>query len=146
MRYLDSDNADIREEGDKVRIYNEDKLFTGVLVYTYSTKQAVKQLLEFKKGKFTGIQSHHGGDRTMGSIKLISGETIIVSKTLKYLENLLKSHGFYRIHQSFLTNINYIENYSRLDGGTVKMQGGDTLQVSRANKKGFESFISYYGN
>jgi len=84
-------------------------------------------------------------DSNYASIKLTNNKKIIISKTLKYIEQLLKSHGFYRIHQSSLININYIENYSRLDGGLVTMNGGDSLPVSRSNKKGFEMFLAGYG-
>jgi two-component system LytT family response regulator len=84
-------------------------------------------------------------DSNYASLRLINGSKIVISKTLKYLEQLLKSHGFYRIHQSSLININYIENYSRLDGGVITMNGGDRLAVSRANKKGLETFLAGYG-
>ena len=83
-------------------------------------------------------------DSNYATIKLLDGKTIVISKTLKYLEQLLKSHGFYRIHQSSLININYIENFSRVDGGVVTMNGGASLPVSRANKKGFEAFLAGY--
>lgn len=85
-------------------------------------------------------------DSNYAIMTLINGRKIVISKTLKYLEGLLKSHGFYRIHQSSLVNITHIENYSRLDGGHVTMEGGDMLQISRANKKGFEHFLSSYTN
>lgn len=83
-------------------------------------------------------------DSNYATIKLINGNTIVISKTLKYLDQLLKSHGFYRIHQSSLININYIDNYSRVDGGVVTLNGGLTLRVSRTNKKGFEAFLAGY--
>ena len=83
-------------------------------------------------------------DSNYAKIKLVNGSNLVISKTLKYLEQLLKSHGFYRVHQSSLININYIENYSRVDGGVVTLNGGATVPVSRANKKGFEAFIAGY--
>jgi len=83
-------------------------------------------------------------DSNYAAIKLLNGKTVVISKTLKSLEQLLKSHGFYRVHQSSLININYIENYSRVDGGVVTVSGGITLPVSRANKKGFEAFLAGY--
>lgn len=81
-------------------------------------------------------------DSNYAKIKLVNGNSLVISKTLKYLEQLLKSHGFFRVHQSSLVNINFIENYSRIDGGVVTMSGGASLPVSRANKKGFEAFIA----
>lgn len=84
-------------------------------------------------------------DSNYASIMLSDGTRIVISKTLKYLESLLKNHGFYRIHQSSLININYLDSYKRTDGGTVTMKGGYTLPVSRANKKSFGTFLSTYG-
>lgn len=84
-------------------------------------------------------------DSNYAHIILMDGTKLIISKTLKYLDNLLRSHGFYRIHQSKLINVKHLEHYSRQDGGYVRLVGNHTIPVSRSNKKGFESFISNIG-
>lgn len=81
-------------------------------------------------------------DSNYSKIHLKSNNTLVISKPLKYLHELLISHGYYRIHQSILINLNFLTKYSRTDGGFVELEGGIKLAVSRANKKAFENFIS----
>lgn len=59
---------------------------------------------------------------------------ILISKTLKYMEEMLPKDDFIRIHQSFIVNKNHINAYSRLDGGYVTLSNGDTARVAK-NKK-----------
>ena len=61
-------------------------------------------------------------------------EKILVSKTLKYMEELLPQKTFIRIHQSFITNKNHIRAYSKSDGGYVTLSNGDRARVAK-NKK-----------
>lgn len=65
---------------------------------------------------------------------LTTKQKILVSKTLKYMEELLPKNDFIRIHQSFIINKNHIRSYSRLDGGYVTLSNGDTARVAK-NKK-----------
>lgn len=67
---------------------------------------------------------------------------IIISKPLKYLDELLKTHGFCRVHQSYLININYMESYSRTDGGIITLLNGQTVTVSKSRKHAFEQYLS----
>lgn len=72
------------------------------------------------------------------------GKKIIISKPLKYLDELLRTHGFFRVHQSSLVNINYMEAYSRTDGGMITLTNGRTVTVSKSRKHGFEHFLSSF--
>lgn len=65
----------------------------------------------------------------------LQGKEIIISKTLKYLEENLSSEIFCRIHKSTLVNMNYISSYSRVDGYSVTMSNGKKkLDVSIRKK------------
>jgi two-component system LytT family response regulator len=59
---------------------------------------------------------------------------IVVSRTLKEVEEMLEDHPFVRVHRSYLVNINEIEKYLRSDGGYLLMTDGSSIDVSR-NKK-----------
>ena len=61
-------------------------------------------------------------------------QKILISKTLKYMEEILPDNIFIRIHQSYIVNKNHIRAYSRLDGGYVTLSNGDTARVAK-NKK-----------
>jgi len=57
-----------------------------------------------------------------------------ISKTLKEFEELLKDHGFIRIHQSHLVNPAHIQSLQKSDGGYVQMLDDKILPISRARK------------
>jgi len=50
---------------------------------------------------------------------------------------MLEGFGFYRIHQSNLINLKYIDHYSKIDGGMVIMKDNSSLPVSRRKKERF---------
>lgn len=60
---------------------------------------------------------------------------LVISRTLKEIEEMLEDHGFLRIHHSHLVNINEIEKYIRGEGGTVLMTDDTELDVSRSRKE-----------
>ena len=57
-----------------------------------------------------------------------------ISKTLKEFEELLKDHGFIRIHQSHLINTAYIQSYQKSDGGYIRMIDKSIIPISRTRK------------
>ncbi len=58
----------------------------------------------------------------------------LVSKTLKYFEDSLTTHGFVRIHKSYLVNITKITRYRKGKGGSVVLTSGKELAVSSSKK------------
>jgi two-component system, LytTR family, response regulator len=74
------------------------------------------------------------GDSNYVHLHLRSGKKLLVSKTIKYVEERLHAHYFFRIHHSFLVNIHEIVRYNKGDGGSVVMSDGRELCVSK-NKK-----------
>ena len=61
-------------------------------------------------------------------------EKMLISKTLKEFEELLKDHDFIRLHQSHLINSAYIKSYQKSDGGYIRMIDGTTIPISRTKK------------
>ena len=66
--------------------------------------------------------------------KLVNGEQIFVTKTLKQFERLFQDHSFYRTHQSHLINIQFIQEYNRKDGGFLVMKNGEEVPVAVRKK------------
>lgn len=62
---------------------------------------------------------------------------IIVSKTLKDFEDQLTIHNFFRVHQSHLINLKYVEAVKSNDGDYVLLQQGHKVEVSRRKKAEF---------
>ena len=59
---------------------------------------------------------------------------IVVSRTLKEIDELLEEHSFIRMHRFYLVNLNEIEKYIKGEGGYLVMSDGTTIDVAR-NKK-----------
>ena len=73
---------------------------------------------------------------------LRNGKKISVSKILKEFEDILLPYRFYRIHNSHLINLKYIEKYLKGDGGQVMLTNGDILDVARRKKEEFLKLIA----
>ena len=70
-------------------------------------------------------------------VYLKAGKSILVSKNIKHFEELLDSHGFFRLHRSHLVNLNFIEEYFRGEGGYVSLTDGTSIPVARRKKAAF---------
>ena len=62
-------------------------------------------------------------------------QKIIVSRTLKEIEEMLEEYPFIRVHHSYLINLNEVEKYIRGDGGYLIMSDGSSVDVSRSRKE-----------
>lgn len=59
---------------------------------------------------------------------------MVVSKTLKDVEDLLNPYGFFRVHHSHLINLQQVSRYVKADGGFIEMADGSQVPVSRQRK------------
>ena len=64
----------------------------------------------------------------------LTNETIIISKSLKEYADLLTPYGFIRTHQSHLINTKYIKSWLKEDGGTILLENGKKIPVSRQKR------------
>jgi two-component system, LytTR family, response regulator len=71
------------------------------------------------------------------SVVLAGGKKILVSKVLKDIDEALSGSDFFRIHNSYLVNLNHISRYVRGDGRYVVMQDGTTVGISRSRRQEF---------
>ena len=67
-------------------------------------------------------------------VVLTDKHSILVSRTLGDIEEMLPPEIFIRIHHSTIVNINSVTHYSRTDGGYVVMNTNEKLMVSKARK------------
>jgi two-component system LytT family response regulator len=70
------------------------------------------------------------------------GRKHLVSRTLKEYDDMLSEYNFYRIHNSYLINLNAVKKYIRGEGGSVIMTTGQSLDVSKRKKEGFLARIA----
>ncbi len=62
-------------------------------------------------------------------------QKIVVSRPLKEVEEMLVEHSFFRVHHSYIVNMNEIEKFIKTDGGYLIMSDGSMVDVSRSKKE-----------
>jgi two-component system LytT family response regulator len=77
---------------------------------------------------------HCESDSNYTHIVLKNGKKLLVSRTLKEIEELLEGQPFLRVHHSHLVNLNEITRYIRGEGGYVVMSDNTSISVSRSRK------------
>jgi two-component system LytT family response regulator len=85
---------------------------------------------------------HCESDNNYTNFHLINGSKLLVSRTLKEYDEILSPEGFYRTHKSHLVNIKFITEYIKGEGGMVKLENGDHIEVSRRRKEGLMHILS----
>lgn len=68
---------------------------------------------------------------------LTNGTRKLISRTLKFYEDLLKDFDFVRVHKSHLINLQYVTRYMKGKGGQVEMTDGSVVDVSVNQKAAF---------
>ncbi|AHM62476.1 LytTR family two component transcriptional regulator [Flammeovirgaceae bacterium 311] len=81
-------------------------------------------------------------DSNYTHIYLKGGRKILVSRTLKEIEELLEGHPFLRVHHSYIANLNEIVRYVRGEGGYLIMSDDSSVMVSRSRK---DSLLKIFG-
>src|SRR5438034_735722 len=79
--------------------------------------------------------SHVQSDGNACIFFLTDKSTSVSSYNLGHFELRLVAGGFIRVHASHIVNFIYIKRYVRGDGGTVVMEDGSEVDVSRSHKQ-----------
>ena len=80
-------------------------------------------------------------DNNYSEFYLKNGDKKTSSRTLKEYERLLSSQNFYRIHQQYLINLDYVSEYVKLGGGQVIMKNGAYLPIGRRRVTDFRKIF-----
>jgi len=76
------------------------------------------------------------GDGNYCSIFLENGQKLFMTQILKNLEEKLPKDIFYRVHNSFIINLNKVREYQKTEGYVV-LTNGKIIPVSRSKKNFF---------
>ena len=68
-------------------------------------------------------------------VRLNNGQHFLISKTLKQIEDLLDMPPFFRVHNSFLVNLQYAIRYVKGEGGYLVLNNDMTVPVARSKKE-----------
>jgi two-component system LytT family response regulator len=79
-------------------------------------------------------------------IYMTGNQKLLVSKTLKEIEQMLPTANFLRIHNSYVANLERVSKLLRSGGGTLMMENGAELKVSRQRKTDLLTRLSLHPN
>lgn len=124
------------------RIEQEMPVYSKVLleniqaVNKHNHKIVLPQLNGFDVVKISDIIRCQANDN-FTEFYLTNGTKKLISRTLKFYEDLLKDFDFVRVHKSHLINMQYVVKYLKGKGGQVEMTDGSVVDVSVNQKASF---------
>jgi two-component system LytT family response regulator len=74
-------------------------------------------------------------DNSSTTFYLTNHEQIIVSRSIKTVENQLGTAGFFRSHQSYLVNINHIVAINKNDNYSIILTDNSLIPTSTRKRK-----------
>lgn len=80
-------------------------------------------------------------DGNYTTVHFKDGKSIVVTKQIGKFEEIVNNSSFYRIHNSYIVNVNAIKKLVRSDGGYVILENNKTISISRTRKEAFFEFI-----
>ena len=75
-------------------------------------------------------------DGNYSTFNLKNKQKLVVTKKLKEVNNLLPDSGFFRIHNSYIVNLNKIKEFLKTEGYVV-MESNHKIPVARQRKSAF---------
>ncbi len=65
---------------------------------------------------------------------ILADRSILMSRNIKVMEQLVEDYSFFRIHKSYLINLEHLLGFYKSEGGYVQMSNGTQLPVARRKK------------
>jgi len=129
-------NAAIRRLENKKDVFNQEKINTLLENLNTSSDKYNKIAFPTEKGyeleKVSNIV-YCQAQSNYAKIKTFDGREILLSKTLKYVEELLPKENFVRTHKSYLVNLNYVTSYLKTDNILVLVNNEQIPVSARKN-------------
>jgi len=141
LKPIDSD--DLNETLLKIKKFNS-KNYTverlEKILLNHNSNSIQKKITINTDGKLVFLESdqilYAESDGNYSTIFLTDGQKIVLTKKLKEVNTLLPQDSFFRIHNSYIINLNKIKEFLKTDGYVV-LQSNDKIPVSRQKKSDF---------
>ena len=128
LKPVDSD--DLKVCLDKIKLFKEEHSIQDRL------EQTLENLVLKNKNQLQKISVSCESDGNYCTIHLENKDTILLSQKLKFMEEKLSDFYFFRIHNSYLINLNKVKEFHKSDEYVV-LSTNIKLPVSRAKKSNF---------
>jgi len=120
------------------RIINSNKF--EKLLLDINKKQSNEKITLNTDGKLIFLKTKDilfiQSDGNYSTFFLTRNQKLVVTKKLKDVNNLLPEHEFFRIHNSFIVNLNKVKEFLKTDGYVV-MESNHKIPVARQRKSDF---------
>ena len=122
----------------KSRIINSDKLEN--ILTDFHSKNNQKKITISTEGKLIFLKLNEilfvESDGNYCTLFLEENQKLVVTKKLKEIDILLPDDNFFRIHNSYIINLNKIKEFLKTEGYVV-MESGHRIPVARQRKSDF---------
>ncbi|TVZ16340.1 LytR/AlgR family response regulator transcription factor [Maribacter sp. MAR_2009_72] len=137
------DTDDLEETITKIKKFNNknfsmEKLEMALL--NFNSKATHNRITLNTDGKLLFLESdeilYAESDGNYSTIFLSDGQKIVLTKKLKEVNEILPDDSFFRIHNSYIVNLNKIKEFLKTDGYVV-LKSNHKIPVSRQKKSDF---------
>ncbi|MEP2278897.1 LytTR family DNA-binding domain-containing protein [Maribacter sp.] len=137
------DTDDLEETIVKIKKFNSKNFSVEDLemaLINYNSRAVHKRITLNTDGKLLFLESdeilYAESDGNYSTIFLTDGQKIVLTKKLKEVNELLPSDSFFRIHNSYIINLNKIKEFLKTDGYVI-LKSNHKIPVSRQKKSDF---------
>lgn len=138
---IDKLKAAVDKASKKIGSHHDMQAKLELLKDSYTAGQFNKIALPVAEGLLfvdTAEIIYLAADGAYTEVWLKNGSKILVSKKLKFFEDVLEARpNFFRSHRSYMVNINFIKKYNKADNA-LTLDNGKTIIISREKKNEFE--------
>jgi two-component system LytT family response regulator len=145
LKPIDSD--DLSDTIAKIKKFNSRTITSEKLekiLLNFNATSIQKKITINTDGKLVFLQSDQilyvESDGNYSTIYLTDGHKIVLTKKLKEVNEILPSDCFYRIHNSYIINLNKIKEFIKTDGYII-LDSNHKIPVSRQKKSDFLDLI-----
>jgi two-component system LytT family response regulator len=125
---------------EKKMLYGNFKQQLDILMQQYNQPNTLPEKISFATQQAIhfinpAIILYGESDSNYTTLHFIDKSKMVVSKTLKEVEEILVHYHFYRSHHSYIINLKQVNRYMKIDGGFIEMTNGVQLPISRQKKE-----------
>lgn len=141
LKPIDSD--DLSHALDKIQKFKNRNITSDKIeniLLEFNAKNNNKKIIISTEGKLMFIKQEDilfvESDGNYSTLFLTGNQKILVTKKLKEINQILPTQGFFRIHNSYIINLNKIKEFLKTDGYVI-MESGHKIPVARQRKSDF---------
>lgn len=141
LKPIDSDDLEdtiLKIKKFNARHFSAEKL--EQILINFNSRATNRRITLNTDGKLLFLESdeilYAESDGNYSTIFLVDGQKIVLTKKLKEVNGLLPEDSFFRIHNSYIINLNKIKEFLKTDGYVV-LKSNHKIPVSRQKKSDF---------